>query len=237
MNESQKLGVLGPKVFKVGMEENYPYMIISYIEGTHGEEIKEDEQTDVWEKLGEYARKIHSIKVSGYGERMITAGKFDGSWNEYLEYNISSLNSDDKLLTSEFITLEQSEILKNNFLKLKETNFNFGLIHHDLSLKNTIVAPNEDVYLLDWGSAEVNVIPHMDIGEILLSSLDENSVEFKTFLKGYGLEIEEFKKIKPDILRLRLLMCSDKVRWALDRKPELVEQKVKELQNILSLIA
>ena len=237
MTEAEKLGVLGPQMIGVGMMEGHPYMLLSYIEGKHGEDVEKEAHIHVWGKLGEYARKIHSIKASGYGERMTAPGKFDGSWQEYLDYNISSLSLNDKLLTSGFITSDQSEILKTNFLKLKEDNFDFGLIHHDLSLKNTIVAPNGDVYLLDWGSAEVNVIPHIDVGEIFRSSLAEDSAELEIFLKSYGMTKEEFEKIKPDIIRLRLLTCTDKVRWTLDRKPELVNQKVKELQDVLKKIS
>jgi len=39
----------------------------------------------------------------------------------------------------------------------------------------------EKCILLDWGSAEVNIVPHIDIIEILESSLKENSKYFEIF--------------------------------------------------------
>jgi RIO-like serine/threonine protein kinase len=78
-----------------------------------------------------------------------------------------------------------SEMLKKTFLQLKNAIFNFGLVHNDLSLKNTILGSDGRVYLLDWGSAHIDVIPHMDFAQVLHSSLDENSQEFALFLEVY----------------------------------------------------
>jgi hypothetical protein len=76
----------------------------------------------------------------------------------------------------------------------------------------------------------------MDFAEILHSSLDEDSQEFSLLLESYGMTKEEFEKIKPDIHRLELLRFADKVRWAIDRKPDLIEQKAKELKEALHRI-
>lgn len=231
MNETQKFGVLGPKVLKVGMKDGHPFMVMSYVDGTDGNETQQNEQETIWKVLGEYARSIHAVKVTGYGEKMVTDGIFEGSWYRFIDYNISSLSESDKLIECGIIMSQQSKTLRDIFLKLKSTPFTFGLIHNDLSLKNTRINPDGSVYLLDWGSAEVSVVPHMDIAEILHSSLDENSKEFELFLQHYGLGKEEFEEMKPDILNLRLLLCTDKLRWAIDQRPDLIDEKTKEFKN------
>lgn len=236
MGETQRLGVSGAQALDLGTTENHPYMLLSYLEGIDGDEVEKNKQTAIWATLGEYARKIHSVQVTGYGEKMVAAGTFDGSWEQFLGYNISCLDADDKLLALGIITQAQSKILSEIFSRLKNTKFAFGLTHHDLSLKNTRISQDGTVYLLDWGSAEVNIIPHMDIGEILHSSLEESSREFEVFLQNYKISKEKYEEIKPDIEKLRLLSCTDKLRWAIDRKPDLIGHKTTEFKNVLERI-
>lgn len=232
MEEVFKKGVLVPRVHHLGMVQKYPYIILSFIEGINGDES--NEKTGLtWSRLGEYARKIHSIPIEGYGERMVSPGIFDGKWQQFLSYNISSLSPDDKLRELGVITSAQSQKLRNIFEDIKITNFVFGLIHFDLSLNNTIITDDGGVYLLDWGSAEVNVVPHMDIEEILESSLQDDSDEFELFLRGYGLVKADYKKIKPKIEKLSLLTKIDKLRWAIDRKPERIEYHKSIVKNKL----
>lgn len=229
-------GVLSPKVFTIGLEGGHPYMIMSYVEGKNGDEAIEDEQDKIWNELGKYARKIHSIPVQGYGEGMSAPGVFKDSWSRFVNYNISSLTPGDKLIELGVITEKESEKMKNIFLKLLNTNFNFGLVHYDLSLKNTILAAQGEVYLIDWGSANSAPVPHVDIAEILDSSLDENSWRFKLFLEGYGLTFQEFEKLKPEIAKVNLLIHTDKLRWAIDHKKEKIGHFSKEVKGKLNML-
>ena len=229
-------GVISPKVFTIGLEGGHPYMIMSYVEGKNGDESTDDEKDKIWNELGKYARKIHSIPVEGYGEGMTVPGVFKDSWSRYVNYKISSLTPDDKVIELGVITEKESEKMKNIFLELLNTNFNFGLIHYDLSLKNTILTPQEEVCLIDWGSAKSAPVPHLDIAEILDSSLEENSKQFALFLEGYGLTFQEYEKIKPEMAKVNLLIHTDKLRWALDRKPEKIGHFSQEVKNKLAKV-
>jgi len=234
MGAADKAGVPVPKPLRVGMEGTRPYMLMSYCAGTRGEDADTESKDIIWGNLGEYARKLHSIKVTGFGETMDAPGHFSGSWTEYLDYNISSLNNEDELLALGIITREQSEALKEIFLHLKNTKLNFGLVHNDLSLKNTILGSDGAVYLLDWGSAGAYAVPHMDLAEVLQFSLKENWPEFRLFLNGYGMGRDEFEKLKPDVWRLQLLTLIDKVRWAIDKQPSSIEQKAEGLLGAIA---
>jgi aminoglycoside phosphotransferase (APT) family kinase protein len=229
-------GVFSPKVFTIGLEGGHPYMIMSYVEGKNGDESTEDEKDKIWKELGKYARKIHSIPVKGYGEGMTAHGVFKDSWSRYVNYNISSLTPDDKVIELEVITEKESEKMKNIFLELLNTNFNFGLIHYDLSLKNTILTTKGEVCLIDWGSAKSAPVPHLDIAEILDSSLDENSKQFALFLEGYGLTFQEYEKIKPEMAKVNLLIHTDKLRWAIDRKKEKIGHFSQEVKDKLTKV-
>ena len=236
INETKKLGILGPTIFGVGRKAEHPYMIMLYVEGKNGDEATENEKDKIWNELGKYARKIHSIPVEGYGEGMTAPGVFKDSWLRYINYNISSLTPDDKIIELGVITEKESKKIKNIFLELLNTNFNFGLIHHDLSLKNTILTTTGEVCLIDWGSAQSAPVPHLDIVEILDSSLDENSKQFALFLEGYGLKFQEYEKIKTEMAKINLLINMDKLRWALDRRQDKIDYFSQEVKNKLAKI-
>ncbi len=231
MEETKELGILGPTVLGVGLKDEHPYMLISYIEGKGGDESTDDEKNKIWKELGKYARKIHSIPIKGYGDKMSAPGVFGDSWSRYVDYNISSLNPDDRAIKLGIITEEQSKKIKNIFLELLDTHFNFGLVHNDLSLQNTILTTNGGIYLIDWGCAEVGPIPHLDIIEILNSSLDEKSPQFTLFLDGYGLTPQDYEKMKSEIAKIDLLIHMDKLRWAFDKKPDQIEHFSQELKK------
>jgi aminoglycoside phosphotransferase (APT) family kinase protein len=90
----------GPEVLSIGIVDETAYMIQAFVEGDNGLDSTVP-KSDVWRKLGEYARLIHSIQVKGYGGNLIDpvhgelqspshAGS-DGSWQGYVQYNINSL--------------------------------------------------------------------------------------------------------------------------------------------------
>ena len=42
------------------------------------------------------------------------------------------------------------------------------MVHGNLCPRNVILS-NKEVYLLDWGTAEINVLPHHEIGLVMLA--------------------------------------------------------------------
>ena len=237
MEQANKLGVLTPEVIKVGIYKSIVYMIENYIEGAHGTENHIDKKF-IWKELGKYAKIVQSIPVEGFGDYMCSPGVFEGNWNEYLDYNIQSLNGSDKLLSIRVLTIEQSEKIKILFESLKKENFQFGLCHGDLSLQNVILNNEGQVLLLDWGSSESQIIPHFDIVEVLQTSFkfDFQNEHFKAFISGLGITEDEFSKIKPRVDALVLLRAIDHLRWGIDKKPERVEHFVKVLGEVLNYL-
>lgn len=232
MQEANKVGVLAPEVSDIGLENNQPYMIMPFIEGTRGADSPKKDF--LWTKIGEYACKIHAIKPEGFGGEMVSPGVFEGNWKKYIDYNLQCLTSDDVLIKSEYITKEQSKLLKDVFSELINIKFNFGLTHYDLSLGNTIITDRDEVYLLDWGSAGSRVVPHTDFAEILDEQTEDDSDIFKLILKGYGMTISDYKKVKEELKKLYLLNATDNLRYCIDRKPEKIEYATRYLHSKLS---
>lgn len=236
MEQAVRVGVLVPKIIKVGTYESTVYMIQEYIDGLHGTDDSVD-KTFIWKELGRYAKAIHSISSKGFGDYMSSPGVFGGDWNRYVDYNIQGLDESDKLLSMNVLTAEQSKKIKTLFENLKEEAFNFGLNHGDISLKNVIVN-NDKVVLLDWGSSESHVVPHFDIVEVLQSSFDFDSENqyFKAFISAQGITDEDFLNLKPSVDAVILLRAIDHLRWAIDKKTEKVEHMAEVVDRVLSYL-
>ncbi|MEJ8303124.1 phosphotransferase family protein [Saccharibacillus sacchari] len=237
MEQAGLAGIPGPKVLELGCCGETSYMIQTFENGANGLDHSAD-PASLWFVIGEYAARLHRIPVEGYGENLSDPkrGTFfspphpgsDGSWNDYLCYNIESLNDRDPLLELGVITRSQSRQARELFETLAGQAWNFGLNHGDLSLKNILVSDtpgtaSPHVVLIDWGSAEVGPVPHVDLMQLMLIQMVEGKPEdneISAFLKGYGLPdsiLEETKK-------LFVLRSFDKLRWAIDCSAGDVEQ-------------
>ncbi|SFJ81042.1 Predicted kinase, aminoglycoside phosphotransferase (APT) family [Paenibacillus sp. UNC496MF] len=232
IGQAAAAGVPGPEVLSVGIADGAAYMIQAFIEGDNGAESSVP-RSAIWRKLGEYARRIHSIPVKGYGENLADPvhGEFrspphagsDGSWLGYVQHNIHSLTEDDRLIELGVITPAESRRIQERFEALKREPLRFGLNHGDLSLKNTMVNPAGQVLLLDW-NAKVSAVPHATIAQLMhyrMLGLEESATaeEFEAFLDGYGLGGEDLAGIGQYLL----LRAFDNLRWAINRRPDLVQ--------------
>jgi fructosamine-3-kinase len=230
IEEGRKVGVPGPQVIGHGLQSDSAYMVLNYLDGLNSTDIHDDLEK-VWNTVGMYTQRIHTIQVDGFGEDMIEPGRFVDTWERYLHYNIESLNKHDYLLEHEFITYEQSGLLKSEFSRLLDTKFHFGLLHGDLSLDNIIIS--DQIYLFDWGVAQASIIPHLEFVNLIENNLNPKSRLFEYFLRGYALSKEDYIKMEKDIRTLGLLQAVDKLRFAIDRKPEKIAQMVEKVQLYL----
>ncbi|MBM7565057.1 phosphotransferase family protein [Paenibacillus sacheonensis] len=231
MEQAAAAGIPGPEALAIGIADETAYMILTFVDGDNGVDSAVP-NTEIWRQLGRYAKRIHAIPVKGYGENLIDPvhGEFhspphpgsDGSWLGYVKHNIHSLTEHDRLIKLGVLTPVQSNRARELFEHLKNQTFRFGLIHGDLSIKNTIVDRTGQVIVLDWGNAEVRPVPHGDINWLMQLQMldgDPNPEELQAFLDGYGIGAADFAATRP----LLLLKAFDNLRWALDRCPERVE--------------
>ena len=66
IEQAAAVGVPGPEVLSIGIVDETAYMIQAFVDGDNGSDSTVP-GSDVWRKLGEYAKLIHSIPVKGYG--------------------------------------------------------------------------------------------------------------------------------------------------------------------------
>jgi fructosamine-3-kinase len=245
MEQAIGKGIPSPDVLAVGKRGDTAYMIQTFIAGNNGEETLLD-KSDLWRQIGKYTKWIHSIKVKGFGENLTDPetntfqaplhDNFDGTWTSFVQYNIDSLTDDDELIKLGVLNNEKSQKVKNLFEKLLNHKFNFGLIHGDLSLKNTITNEKREVFLLDWGSSEVHIVPHWDIIQMLKCHIVNNNpttLELNAFLDGYGIDQQGFQSMQHELNTLLLLRTFDKLRWAIDRSPSSIPDYTDYAKRVL----
>jgi len=219
--QASAVGIPGPQVLTVGTQGGHAYMLQTYVAGKNGADRPAD-AARIWRTLGRYARIIHGIATDGFGETLSPdrPGVFTDAWSRFLTYNIDSLTPDDPLVRLGVMSPTQAREIEAVFRDLRATPFRFALNHGDLALRNTLVGRRGTITLLDWGSAEAHIVPHFDLIEIRDSSLAPTTPEFTAFLDGYELSPAEYRAMLPNLDSLALLRAFDKLRWALDRKPE-----------------
>src|SRR5690606_12411305 len=236
-------GIPSPEVLFVGIFGETAYMIQTFVDGENGLDTEKD-RVEIWKQVGVYLQMIHAIPVKGFGENLDDAGQgvfytpphtgSDGSWLGYVNYNINSLTEHDQLIELGVINKTESKRVRELFENIKNEKFKFGLNHGDISLKNTIVSEEGQLSLLDWGSAQVSVVPHEDIIEIWKCQMlggGPTSQEWSAFLEGYGLKEEDLTNMKP----FMLLRAFDKLRWAIDQSPDLIEPFAKFARRVVEM--
>ncbi|OGI65800.1 hypothetical protein A3A95_01420 [Candidatus Nomurabacteria bacterium RIFCSPLOWO2_01_FULL_39_18] len=236
IEKSREVGIPGPSVLDVSKSQGRAYMIETFVSGKNGKKLKS--KLNLYYKLGKYTKLIHSVKVSGFGENLtnLKRGVFTGSWQKYVNYNIKSLKNNDKLIKLKVLTQKQSKKVKEIFNNIKKEKYTFGLNHGDISVWNTLVEKSGKVNLLDWGSAEVHIIPHYDFTHILRCKIETHrpsNLEFNQFIKGYGMSQKQFGLLKPELIKLMLLISFDKLRWSIDRNPSKINKFIRIAKRML----
>lgn len=210
IEEVAELGIPSPTVLARGEENGYHYLLENKLTGINGSLCSKEEKDDIWKALGHYSfiyRHISHFDLPELNER-----EFHKNWQSKLTYNLGELHPKDSLLSRAVLTQEEHEHIRSLLQELQERHFNVGLVHGDLSPRNTIVDGNE-IHLIDWGTAEINIVPHTEIG-IVLNEGEASETEFQAFLLGMGLSSGAYQAMEKDIRLLNLLHRLDKYRWA-----------------------
>ncbi len=223
----KKLGILVPEILHNGVHNGNPFMIQEKIMGFNGALGDKNEKLKIWKTLGEYSLKYNRIKKIEIPE--LISSEFHKNWRSKLDYNIEQLSLDDSLLKNNAFTLRQHNDMKKALISLRDRAYEIGLTHGDLTPRNVIVNESS-IYLLDWGTAEINIVPHSEIGIILIEG-EANKYEFKSFLEGMNIGEKEFRETELEIRILNILHRLDKYRWASGYDREHIERYVDKIKQ------
>lgn len=226
------LGIPGPKVLAMGQMGSYVYMIQNHLGGRNAKDVEQANRNRIWRKLGTYARKFHEIP--GIDEEAVNEQEFHADWKARLNYNLKELHQSDSLLSLGYLSSEEHRAISTLLESLEEKEFKTGLVHGDLSPRN-VHMEGEEIYLLDWGTAEINVVPHTEIG-ILQISGEASEEEISLFLEGMGISQKEYQAIERDVHALNLLHRLDKYRWAEAYDQDKLDAYVEKIKSASSFL-
>jgi len=205
-----ELGILVPEVFRTGVWNGISFMIQRKIPGINGERCDASERATIWQNLGEYASIYQTI--NRIEEEEFERESFHKNWQSRLMYNLEELCETDSLLRDNILTKREHHRAREVLRTLEGKEFEMGLVHGDLCPRNVIMNEKR-MYLLDWGTAEVNIVPHNEIG-ILSMSNEATEEEFELFLTGLGISSKAYQTIEEEIRILNFLHQVDIYRWA-----------------------
>jgi len=187
-------GVPVPEILEVGDELiSVPYMLQEKVEGT--EAIHHPARLEILQKLGKYAKIIHSIPTEGFGsvfnwsKNKLSKKK---TWINYLEEELRFAEGLKFLEVNSILNKKKIKRLGAEFERIKRWKVTPSLNHCDLRLKNIIVDDAGEIKaLIDWENCSSNCAPYWDFS----IALHDLSIDAKQkFLEGYDLDVEDFKK-------------------------------------------
>lgn len=212
----------GPSVLGLGSEDGTAWMIENRIQGAVGSSLRKDplqpassKELSVWRQLGTYAARLQDIQIEGFGFFMKSGnpGVFRNSWLEMVDYYIGEIFENDNRIDTDILTAKQIELARERLEYLKSWNFSPSLAHANFALKNTILAENGTLYVIDWGSAESTRGLHLDMAEIVTWWGFDSTIH-RAFLEGCGISRTDYARIQEDVDTLVLLRSLDAIVWA-----------------------
>lgn len=231
LEQTAVLGIPGPKVLGMGQYEDWVWMIQEKLPGLNGKLCPEADQPRIWRQLGSYAAVFQQIDTVDDSE--VKRNLLHRDWVSRLRYNLGELSPQDSLLRQGIFTQKEQDVAIASLKRLEACNFTSGLVHGDLCPRNVLV-DGETIYLLDWGTAEINVVPVNELGLLLISE-EAGPQEMEWYLEGYGMTEREFSQIKTEIMLLNFMDRLDKYRWAEAHAPEVIERYIAGLKKAYAL--
>ena len=212
---------IGPRVRKIGFFEERAYMVMDYVMGERGEDLA---KSQVWQCLGSTLRAVHECCHDQALLNAFDAKEPSQPWLKQLTSSIEQLSPSDPLVALGVYSVEDIPNLATRFSSLPLGPV--GLCHGDVSPRNIIVNGDHGT-LIDWGCAELTIIPYFDMENAIRDQLlDENrgSYDLPSFASGYGWILSELVEHEAICLSYCVLKSFDLVRWAIDRCPSRTEE-------------
>jgi fructosamine-3-kinase len=203
----------------------YSTIILSGAEGVplSTANLTQAEESLIYVEIGSILKKIHSIKLEGFG-RLIAEGRGlrgkQNSWNEFW-MQLEKRYQDDMVTIKEqgFLTEQELEVLDEALNKVSSLHIKQGsLLHRDVHRGHIFVTGDKVTGLIDLGALECGD-PRYDIAMSMVFQTPSQQEHFK---KGYGALAED-----PLVTKYLLCIAAMKIAFRFrQEKREGVEEAV-----------
>ena len=223
INEARKIEIKTSECLHVGTMDEYSYMILNYIEGTNGDDSDLNKK-DIFKSLGKFAKKFNSVKTNGFGREI--SGKdlgFTQTWQEFHDSQMKYFFNDTIFVDNDVLSIQQLEIIKARLSEMKEWKYKPSLCHGNLGPKNTVVTPQNEIYVIDWGNGAGNIAPHVDLADII--AWKSTRIYLDDFLEGYGMTKEEFENIEHEVNNILIIQLIGIIKWSIEKGNNFLDKK------------
>ncbi|AKU15111.1 hypothetical protein VV02_03265 [Luteipulveratus mongoliensis] len=231
--QAAQCGVPSPEVVAYDQIDGASYLVHRFVPGASGDTRP---TAALWRDLGRYARAVRGVSLHDAPAGLF--GRFgrdpEAAWRAHLDYNDGQLREGDPLIWLGVYRAEQRQHVRDLIGELRSASFEFGLCHGDLAPRNLLVRPESESVLIDWGCATVAPVPHHDFVYLLDGTADDDgppTADVDAFADGYGVRVAD---LMPTLEPMRVLAAIDVVRWAIDRRPDRVDELVSAARRRLS---
>ncbi len=185
IDQARAKRVITPEVFSIDDASPYPAMIQPKIRGTRGVAVEEDGAfKEMWRELGRYAKLIHSVPASGFGDRFWTSHRTSESWEKWVEGQRAALLNDPQIWRG-LLGRWQLARIRARFEKLAQLRFEPVLCHANMGERNVIIDREFKVHLLDWGNAG-GYPSFWDLAEVIAWN-EPGHTSIRCFCQGYEM--------------------------------------------------
>lgn len=228
------VGVPTSTLLARGWLDDTSYLVTEYIPG----QMAAPADLEAWRAIGRCAASLASVDLSEAPDALFSRFGRDpaAAWRAHLVYNRASLTSDDPLLALGVYSAGRRARLRRMLAALGRRRLGQGLVHGDLSTRNVVAG--DDYAIIDWGAAEVGPAPWGDLARInrwrLLADADSpvTDAAWSAVLDGAGVHPAATRRIVDELTVLHAL---DVVRWAIDRRPDRLDELAAESADLIRL--
>ena len=233
LEQAAKHGIPSPGVVGRGDVSETPYIALKYVEGS----VADERELTAWETLGRYGRLAHGFEWASGPDALFTRfGRDpDDAWRRHLLDNADQLSGADPLIGLGVYPSPEQARLRDIVSKLLDHDVTHGLRHGDLAPRNLLMRTHGLPVLLDWGQASVGPVPHGDLLAAYRSHVLEGhptTTQLDVFSAALGEPLGRLQGVLKDLLVLEAL---DRVRWALDNRPDRVADLVIDARATLRM--
>ncbi|MHA7986381.1 phosphotransferase [Rathayibacter sp. CAU 1779] len=236
LRELERTGVLSSHLVARGRHAGTSYLVVDYVPGAPASA----DDLDAWTAIGRFIAALSRIDTSTAPATLFSrfGRDLDAAWDEHLAYNLRSLDDSDPLIALHVYASGDRDRLHDMLTSLRSRHAPQGIVHGDLSTRNVVA--NHEYVIIDWGTAHVGAASWTDLERIRRWMLlhDQESVvtadAWAAVLHGAGVDSSD---VEPILDELTVLHALDIVRWALDVRPDRLDELAAESARLLRLVS
>jgi len=223
LRAAAEAGIHTSAVVARGRVADTSYLVVEYIAGT----TASPDDLEAWRAVGVWLRALSKVDTTAAPPEFFSrfGRDLDAAWNAHVSYNLAELTEDDPLIQLGVYRRSDQDTIRAMLSSHLNRALPQGLIHGDLSTRNVLSGYRYAV--IDWGAAHAGPVPWGDLDVLHRWHVMEDrqspvsAAAWAEVLRAAEID-PEFAK--PVLSELAVLGALDVVRWALEQRPDELDE-------------